>query len=157
MKTLMYKFGITTLFLVFSALTLNSQSVKATKQVDHTEFTLQKTINLNDESDKMEVTIPISESKVALQLNIASIVWAGELSIEVYDPTGEKLGDYSVGSENSINVEKTKSDPTKNKGVTGQIIKTVDFPIVGKWKIIIIPKNAKGTLEIRTNQVSLKK
>lgn len=157
MKNLSHRLCITFLFLAVSANLLSGQSNRETKQIDHTEFSLSKTINLNGESDQIEVTIPISDNKVALSILIASIVWAGELTIEVYDPTGEKLGNYSVGSQNSIKTNKTGSDPTKKETVTGQITKTVEFPITGNWKVLIIPKNAKGTLDIKSNQISMKR
>jgi len=155
MKYFSNKMRITFLILAVSVNLLLGQSNKEIKQIDHTEFTLLKTINLNGESDQIEVNIPISNRKIALSLTISSSVWAGELTIEVYDPTGEKLGNYSVGSKKSIQTNKAVTEPTKNDSVRGQITKSVEFPMTGDWKVLIIPKNAKGTLDIKSNQSSV--
>jgi hypothetical protein len=154
MKTLTSKIIITFLFIVVNSNMIFSQSNK--DQVDHTDFSLTKSIALSGQSDQIEVIVPIIDRKISLTIKISSMVVGGELTIEVYDPTGEKFGNYSIGGQNSIKANYGKSDLVKGESVLGQITKTVEFPITGNWKVLIIPKNAKGSLDITATQTSVK-
>jgi len=126
-------------------------------QTDNTEFKLTKTINLNGESEKVEIIIPVAEGKIGLTIKISSVIVGGELTIEVYDPTGEKMGNYSVGSQNSIKIVGKTYNPTQSDAISGQITKSVLFPNIGNWKINVIPKNAKGSIDLESIQSSLKR
>jgi hypothetical protein len=157
MKNLFHALSSTLLILCLSVNSIYGQTKKASGQIDRTEFSLHKSINFNGENEKIEISVQVSESNNILKLIISSIVITGELTIEVYDPTGEEQGKYSVGSQNSLKTTGKTYNPTKNETVSGKISKLVESPIIGDWKIIVIPKNAKGTLNIDSDQSSVKK
>lgn len=131
--------------------------VRQAGQTDNTEFKLSKTINLNGESEKVEIIIPVTEKITGLSIKISSITIAGEITIEVYDPAGEKMGNYSVGSQNSIKVVGKTYNPTQNESVAGEITKSVIFPKIGNWTVNVVPKNAKGSISLESIQSSLKR
>jgi hypothetical protein len=157
MKNLFQVFSGTLLILCLSANSVSGQTNKQTGQIDRTEFNLHKSISFNGENEKIEILIQVSESNNVLKLMISSIVFSGELTIEVFDPTGEEQGKYSVGSQNSLKTTGKTYNPTQNETVSGKISKLVESPITGDWKIIVIPKNVKGSLNIDSDQSSIKK
>ncbi len=157
MKNLFHALPITLLILFFSVNSTSGQTKNQTGQIDRTEFSLHKTINFDGENEKIEISIQVTETNNVLKLQISSIVHTGELTIEVFDPTGEEQGKYSVGSQNSIKTTGKTFNPTQNETVTGRISKLVESPIIGEWKINVIPKNVKGTLNIDFDQSSIKK
>jgi len=157
MKNLFQSLSSTLLILCLSVNSISGQTKKQSGQIDRTEFSLHKMINFNGENEKIEISLQVSESNNVLKLKISSIVVTGELTIEVFDPTGEEQGKYSVGSQNSIKTTGKTFNPTQDETVTGQISKLVESPIIGDWKIIVIPKNVKGTLNIDFDQSSIKK
>lgn len=157
MKYLFQALSSTLLILCLSSNSISGQTNKQSGQIDKTEFSLHKTINFDGENEKIEISIQVTETNNVLKLLISSIVHTGELTIQVFDPTGEEQGKYSVGSQNSIKTTGKTYNPTQNETVTGRISKLVESPIIGDWKIIVIPKNAKGTLNIDFDQSSIKK
>jgi len=157
MKNLFHALSCTLLILCLSVNSILGQTKKLSGQIDRTEFNLHKSINLNGENEKIEISIQVAESNNVLNLVISSMVYTGELTIEVCDPTGEEQGKYSVGSQNSLKTSGKDYNPTQKEIVSGKISKSVESPIIGDWKIIIIPKNVKGILNIDSNQSSIKK
>lgn len=159
MKNLSARMLITFSFLLLSTNLIMGQSNKSTGQTDHTTFSLSKTINLKMDSELSETIIQVSERKVGLILKISSWIMDGELTIEVYDPKGERQGNYSIDSQNSLKTRKIEQTGTQTKSqtVTGKISKTVEFPIIGNWVIKIIPKNATGSISIESEQISISK
>jgi hypothetical protein len=157
MRNLLQTLSSTFLILFLSVNSINGQTKNVSGQIDRTEFSLHKIINFNGENEKIEISVQVSELNNVLKLKISSLVKTGELTIEVYDPTGEEQGKYSVGSQNSLKTTGKTYNSTQNETVTGQISKLVESPIIGEWKIIVIPKNVKGSLMIDSDQSSVKK
>ncbi|MBK7625991.1 MAG: hypothetical protein IPJ16_02115 [Bacteroidales bacterium] len=157
MKNLLQSLSGTLLILCLTVNSVSAQEKKQTGQIDRTEFSLHKSISFNGENEKIEILIQVTESNNVLKLMISSIVFSGELTIEVFDPTGEEQGKYSVGSQNSLKTTGKTNNPTQNETVSGKISKLVESPIKGDWKIIVIPKNVKGSLNIDSDQSSIKK
>lgn len=157
MKNLFQALSVTLLILCLSGNSISGQTKKQSGQIDRTEFSLHKTIIFDGENEKIEISIQVTERNNVLKLLISSTVITGELTIQVFDPTGEEQGKYSVGSQNSIKTTEKTSNPTQNEKATGRISKSVESPIIGDWKIIVIPKNVKGILNIDFDQSSIKK
>ena len=151
MKNLLRKLSsvLLVLFLGFSV-TLG-QSANQKKQSDNTVFDLNKDLHLKSESNVVAVLIPIDEQNIQLLIHISTMVLGGELTIEIFDPSGEKHGNYSVGSLNSIKIE-GKVDAGV---VTGEISKSIRYAITGNWKINIIPKTATAEISIKTKQSTI--
>jgi len=127
-------------------------------QIDKTSFNLQREIWLTEDSERKEILLPVTGPIVKFVIRISSRVMSGELTIEIYDPTGEKQGNYSI--DNQISSRQTPGDKnekrTSKETVNGNLEKSIEYPINGNWKIIIIPKNATGELGIESNQMSTK-
>jgi hypothetical protein len=159
MKTSFKGFTVTFFFLLISANLLMGQTKKngQIEQTDKTEFKLKKTIDLVAESGKVEIKIPVSEKKNGLSIKISSEIFKGELTIEIYDPTDEKMGNYTVGSQNSIKVVGKTYNPTQSEPVAGEITKVIEFPKIGTWTVNVIPKNAVGKISLESIQYSFKR
>ena len=155
MKNLLRKLSSVVLVLLLGVLSTFGQNGNQKKQTDKTVFDLNKEISLKGESNLVEVLIPVNEQNIQLFINISTIVLGGELTIQLFDPSGEKHGNYSVGSQNSIKVEGKTYNPTSNETVTGQISKSIRYPINGNWKINIIPKTVTADISIKTKQATI--
>jgi hypothetical protein len=156
MKTSFKGFTVTFFFLLLSTNLLVGQTNKQTGQADHTDFKLSKTINFNGESDKVEIIIPVTDRNIGLIIKIFSLIITGELTIEIFDPTGEKMGNYSVSSQNSIKIVGKTYNPTQSEAISGEITKSVISPNIGNWKVNVMPKNAKGRIDLESIQTSEK-
>jgi hypothetical protein len=156
MKNYSNKLLITTLFLTMCTSVVCGQWGPGATSRDNTTFTLLRKITLNGESSKLEIILPVADRIWNFTIKISSEIKEGELTIEIYDPSGEKQGNYSIDSQSSLKPNKTEktANPNVKEIVTGQISKSIDFPKNGNWKIAIIPKNAKGNLEIASNQLT---
>lgn len=155
MKNLLRKLSSVILVLLLGVLSTLGQTANQKKQTDNTVFDLNKDIHLKNESNIIAVLIPVNEQNIQLQINITTMVLGGELTIEIFDPAGEKHGNYSVGSKNSIKVESKTYNQTNTETVTGQISKSIKYPVNGNWKINIIPKTVTGEIYIKTKQTSI--
>ena len=120
-----------------------------------TELDLKRSINLSGDSETKEIEIKVEDENLLLNIIIKSNVKYGALTIEIYDPNGEKQGNFSVGSQLSSKRSSTESkdEKSKNEEVNGQIEKKIKEPVKGNWIIKIIPNKAEGTVLIRSKQV----
>jgi hypothetical protein len=158
MKTLLSKLLCASILIILSKSFACGQWGPGQPQIDHTTFNLSRTIRLSQESEKLEILLPVSGPIVAFSIKISSEIFEGELTIEIYDPNGEKQGNYSIDNQISLKPNKIdKSDKPRTKEiVSGKISKSVEYPINGKWKVLIIPKNAIGEIVIESDQLSTK-
>jgi hypothetical protein len=108
---------------------------------EKTDSGLQRNVYLLEGNEKKEIVIPVSEQSNFLSLGFLADIRKGVITIEIYDPSGEKRKNYSVGSQtnpeyvsNAIKV----TEPFKN-------------PMKGNWIIKISCKNAKGRFVLDTN------
>jgi hypothetical protein len=104
---------------------------------------LQKIIYLLEGNDKKEIVLPVTDRYNFLALPFRASVIDGELSVEIYDPSGERLKNFTVGFGSQSNPDnKIKSTmaylPYKN-------------PMKGKWIIKLSCKNVKGSFVVATN------
>ena len=158
MKNLSNRLLVISLFFMMNTGFVYCQLDAGQPQIDKTTFSLSRNFTLTRESKKIEVLLPVTGSIVNFQIKISSSIFFGELTIEVYDPMGEKQGNYSIDRKSSVqqsNNEKASNTDLKEI-VTGQISKSIENPINGNWKVIIIPKNATGHLEINSEQLTTK-
>ena len=126
--------------LLTSLILITSISFAQTKSNTETDFTIQRDIKFKNSSDVKEVSIAVKNDDSILQLMISSIVESGELSVEIYDPTNKKQGNFSIGTQlNSTEL---------NEKVRGQIQKKFTTPKEGTWKVKFIAKNASGNINI---------
>lgn len=95
MKDLSKRLLIMSLFLFISTNFIYSQLGPGQPQIDKTTFNLSRRITLKGESEKLEILLPVSGPIVVFETKISSEILEGELTIEIYDPNGEKQGNYS--------------------------------------------------------------
>ena len=113
-----------------------------------TQFNLDRNIQLkNQDSNEKNIKINVASNTSSLNLLIASFVYLGNVTIEIFDPNGLKKGNFSVESQ----VEETipiSGEP--NETVQGQINQRIESPIKGTWIVKIRPTKAVGTVNIQT-------
>lgn len=121
----------------------------AIAQQDCTDYKITRTINLDESSKTKEINLEVNEDVVCLQIGLISTIESGSLTIEIYDPNGDKQGNFSVESELSSN----SSSSGKNKDlVCGQLNKTIKDPMKGNWTVKLKPKKVTGEIMINSRQ-----
>ena len=113
---------------------------------DCTHISQDRVIELDGSSDREEIKLNVAEGIKKLHVGINSTISSGELTVEIYDPSGNKKGYYSVESQMSNSAKKTES-------VCGQMQKEISDPQAGDWTIKLKPKKVKGRIAIHSGQV----
>jgi len=113
---------------------------------DCTSICQDRVIELDGSSDREEIKLNVAENVKKLHLGINSTISSGELTVEIYDPKGNKKGYYSVESQMGNSAKKKES-------VCGQMHKEIDDPQAGDWIIRLKPKKVKGQIAIHSGQV----
>jgi hypothetical protein len=124
---------------------------------NRTDFYINRKIILNWESEKQEIVLPISEQYDVLTFEVKFTNQGGNLTIEIYDPKGEKQNHCSIGSQsNSLKLNPNKNLIEKSLEIigisnrcSGKISKTIKNPMKGNWIVKVIPKNTKGVVNIK--------
>jgi hypothetical protein len=114
MKNLSKRLSIATLLLSF--LTCFSWGQ------DKPDLNFSKKIMLKSESEGQMVPLAVSENCTSLNLSIAAKIQEGELTIEIYDPKGEKQGNFSI--ECHSDTLKTNKGKTHSESSSGSNSKT---------------------------------
>ncbi|GAB5399849.1 MAG: hypothetical protein Aureis2KO_14340 [Aureisphaera sp.] len=114
-------------------------------------YQTSKSIDLEDSSKNESVKISVSEDLMCLNIGVSSNISSGTLTMEIYNPNGDKQGNYTVASEfNSSSSNGGKSTET----VCGQINKTFKEPMKGDWVVKLKPKKVTGKIQIHSHQAS---
>ena len=113
------------------------------KQCSGTSMT--RTIELDDSSETEKIKIDVAEDTKNLSFNVYGLVKSGSLTVEVYDPKGNKHGNFSVESQ-------IKASSTAKEKVCGQMQRSIKDPVKGKWVIKLIPKNVTGEISMCASQ-----
>ncbi len=140
---------------------------------------LQKSIYIFEGSDKGKIIISVPDHTDTLALDITSIIRAGSFSIEIYDPSGDNYGKFSITSQlNSSKLNHIKELANKHatlystesnivfkssesvfktfgftdEDVQGRISRSIIKPLKGNWEVRITSKDAKGSVIMDTNQ-----
>jgi hypothetical protein len=116
-------------------------SSTAQKPDSFAKTNLEREISLKNDSKTEEITITIEQGTKLFELMINSSIKSGKLTIEIFDPSGTKQGNFSV---------ETQLGSDKNEQVVGNFHKSLKEPQSGNWRIKIIPVMANGLLSIRT-------
>ena len=146
MKKSFYNFSITILISFLSIYSVSGQ--------DTPKYDIQKLIKLNNESDEQVIVLPVKDSVNSITIVVYSNIQAGEVTIEIYDPHGEKHGYFSIGCQSNTMITNRNKYPGKSvyytnpDKATGNLSRTIKNPGKGDWKIKILPKDAHGTVNI---------
>lgn len=125
-----------------STSTSTASASSNSSDIENTKVSIERAIWLDNDSKTKEIVIPVETKSKKLQLVINSAITSGKLSIEIYDPKGEKQGNFSIGTQTNLGSQEK---------VRGNISKSLKEPLVGKWMIKIIPSEASGDVHIQTS------
>lgn len=135
-------FFILSLFFTFNLSAQNHQKFSTTTSNSETMVNMTRMIELDKDSQKEEIIIDVKENTHKFRLSINSGIENGTLTIELYDPKKVKKGNFTIG---------TQLTSSKRESVNGDINKSITEPTVGEWKVVIIPKNVSGAIQIKTS------
>lgn len=144
--------------IVLIGLLVNINSLSAQNSTLHAQPTY---IKLNGETEVKEVIIPLRDSLNSVNIIVTSLIGAGELTLEIFDPTGEKHGNFTLGCQmNNIVSQKKENQKITARDIDdsdekafGNLFRTIKNPIRGAWKAKITNKGAIGNIQIQfTNQ-----
>lgn len=107
-------------------------------------ISLNRSIEFDGSSDQENITIDVSENTNKMHISINSTVDSGYLTVELYDPKGNKKGNFSIESQ-------LTSNNKKKELVCGQMQKHIDDPIKGKWIVKLVPNKVYGKVSICTS------
>jgi hypothetical protein len=131
-------------------------------------------------TEKNDITFSVPKQLKNLNIEIKSYISIGELSIKIFDPTGEEQGNFSVQGQLNSNKSLKKNEIRRStelittkmriekdpwiftKGTfkvmgmgdnvaQASIYRSFKNPMEGNWAIKIICKNAKGLFTIENN------
>ena len=137
-----------TFFLILFTNTISSQK-------DYDSFELSREIVLNGTSETQEITFEVKSNSRGIIFDIKCELKTNELSIKILDPNGKNIGDFTIENNVKFNQKNKEAINTRKyqETVTGQIDKIAP-PIIGKWKIVIEPKQAVfANILINTKQI----
>lgn len=112
-------------------------------------YNTQRSIELDDSSSKEEVKVEVAENTKHLMIGVNSTISAGALTMEIFDPKGDKQGNFSVESMMSSN---SNSNGKSKESVCGQLNKSFQDPMKGKWTIKLKPRKVTGNIKITSHQ-----
>lgn len=123
-------------------------------QQQDTRFSLSRKIMLKpNDSKSKDITLNINKKTEKFFLNISCEVKVGSLTVKIYDPNGDKQGEFSV--ESQMKDEKYESgiisiDNINREIVEGNISKEIKNPVKGNWIIKLIPKKTHARISINS-------
>lgn len=116
-----------------------------------TEFTTTRNLVFNQSSKTKSVDVKIPKAIEALSIEIRCGIKKGNVTIQIFDPSGVKQGEFSV--ENTEESEEEQSLLSMmRENVVGEINKYIKKPVSGTWVIKFLPENATGHVEMRSSQ-----
>ena len=136
------------------AILISFLSIYSVSGQNKLKYDLQKIVKLNNESGLQEIVLPVKDSVNSITIAVNSCILGGDVTIELYDPIGEKHGYFSIGCQSNTIINNRNKYPGKSvyytnpDKATGNLSRTIKNPGKGDWKIKILPKNAIGTVNI---------
>lgn len=104
-----------------------------------------RVIKFDNDTKKEEIIINVKEETPVMELSVTGKVSYGKLSVEVFEPNGNRVRKFIVKV-------KTKSKNPDEKGMSiGEINKTVKNPELGNWKIELSGIKVTGEINIKAN------
>lgn len=119
----------------------------------NTRFEINRSINFHPKKDiePTNIIIKVDKQTVNFFLDISCKVRLGGLTVEIYDPKGEKQGEFSIESQMDKKLPLTGSDENEREIVNGNISKQINEPIKGDWFVKLIPNNTFANILIKSS------
>ena len=109
-------------------------------------MTTSRNIEFDGDSKKEEMKVSVTEDNDKLCFGISSMLNSGDLTVEIFDPNGDKQGYFSIEGQSA-------SKAKKGDMVCGQMNKEIKDPMKGDWVVKMLPKKASGKITIHTMQM----
>lgn len=117
---------------------------------------ISREIRISGLSVNKNIEIDVSKESKTLVLNIACEIYSGSVSVEIYNPKGDKKGNFTIKSIVNDG-ESVKNKPFSksiiSEKVSGRIGKQFKVLTGGKWSVKIIPNKAYGVINIENRQL----
>ena len=118
-------------------------------------FDLKRSINLtSNDKDDQSIILNVTEKTSSLGLDINCKVLLGSLKIEIYNPKGEKQGEFAVESQLKEKLPLNYDESLNRELVEGKIEKIISDPIAGKWIIKLIPTKTYASIKINSRFIT---
>ena len=112
---------------------------------ERTDFSLNRRIQLTDNSGSKTISIDVNEGSQELILSVNCDLTSGVLNVEIYDPKGVKRGNFSVKGSGHSNDKSGWSEI-----VGGVINKRYFNPMNGTWSLKFIAEKVSAAILIST-------
>ena len=143
------KSKIVVLLVIMICITFSTSSIYGQ---DSIRPILNKQLRLNGETGEQVVLMALRDSLKYVSIKITAIIQNGELTVELYDPTGEKYGNFSIAGAISMGI-KNEDQFIRGKMYTsnasGSLLRTIKNPSIGLWKANVNTKNAVGMVRLQ--------
>jgi hypothetical protein len=98
------------------AILLLSLIIEVSRGQDKTGINVNSSINLRPDSEESKIPVTITDTSKTVNFRIAATIHEGELSVEIYDPNGEKRGNFSISCQpGSAKTKKDRARETSSK------------------------------------------
>jgi flagellar hook assembly protein FlgD len=108
-------------------------------QIPGSSLKVERNIYIKEDSKAEDIIISIAKKTNQFSLSIESIINKGKLTIEIYDSSGKKQGNFTI---------ETQLATEKREEVNGQFQKSWRNLPIGKWKVKIIPSSATANIHL---------
>jgi hypothetical protein len=151
-------FNKTTIILILAL--INMSYVDGQLDIPQSKIYSRESVKLNGETDVKEIRLPLRDSLSSINILIFSMIGGGELSVEIYDPTGVRYGNFSLSCQNDPELIKKitggkvtikEIDQSDGKAM-GNLSKTVKNPTRGFWIAKVRSIGAIGTVQIQLGE-----
>jgi hypothetical protein len=102
MKRSYLKFFITLQLLFYSSILIQAQVKIDNDAYDAERGRVQFNIFEFEGTDKYDLKFPIINRLDTFKITIKAYISAGDLSIEIYDPSGERLGNFTLQGQSDL-------------------------------------------------------
>jgi hypothetical protein len=112
-----------------------------------TEVSVRRIVELNPKSEAQKILINVEPDIDALHMAVTCRLAYGQVTVELYDPKGKRMGKLSLGGTS------TKEKPQEEEG---KLDTTIKNPLAGEWKIMVLPVGAKARLNVSSRSSTSK-
>jgi len=112
-------------------------------------YNTSRSIELDDSSSNEVVKVEVKDNTKHLMIGVNSTISSGSLTMEIFDPKGNKQGNFSVESMMSSN---SNAQGKNKETVCGQLNKSFQDPMKGSWTIKLKPRKVSGKIHINSHQ-----
>lgn len=142
--------GLLVLLFCLSTLTFG-QDALASLTPSGNSLRMNRKLVLVGDSKKQEIKVDMNEEYNCVWFTIESSVTGGELTIEIIDPSGTRVGKFSVGCQTDYK-DKVSKHGHPLETADGKLEKKYNDVKKGNWILRAVPEKAKGTIKIKSYQ-----